>query len=192
VALVGLALLAGLAVVAAAGPATAVPAAAVPAAAVPAAGPAVGAIRRLSVAHDGPPRIVDAGDRTTILRGVNVNGLGEYYQEWPDLPSTEPLTEQDLAAIAAHGFDVVRLIVSWSRLEPAPGHLDVAYLASIRHLVAMAQRVDLYVVVDMHQDAWGPAVGTPDGVTCPAPLEPSVGWDGAPAWATALVGTAGP
>jgi endoglycosylceramidase len=147
-------------------------------------------IQPLHVAHDGSARIADGADRQTLLRGVNVNGLGEYYQEWPDLPSTEPLTEQDFAAIAAHGFDVVRLIVSWSRLEPQPGHLDTAYLGLIRQYLYLAERLDLFVVLDMHQDAWGPAVGTPDGVSCPAPLQAVVGWDGAPAWATALVGTA--
>jgi endoglycosylceramidase len=134
-------------------------------------------------------RIADDLGRTVLLRGVNVNGLGEYYQEHADLPATLPLTEAEFAAIAEHGFDVVRLILSWSRLEPQPGQIDQDYLARIEQVVGWARAHDVYVLLDLHQDAWGPAVGTPDGVECPPPLEPAIGWDGAPAWATSLVGT---
>jgi endoglycosylceramidase len=135
-------------------------------------------------------RIVDDLGRTVVLRGVNVNGLGDYYQEDPNLPATLPLTEPDVASIAAHGFDVIRLILSWSAIEPAPGHIDRGYLDRIAQVVGWARAHDVYVLLDLHQDAWGKAVATPDGVTCPAPLEPAVGWDGAPAWATQLGGTA--
>ena len=71
--------------------------------------------RPLATTRGADARIVDDLDRTVLLRGVNVNGLGEYYQEYADLPATLPLTEADFAAIAAHGFDVVRLLVTWSR-----------------------------------------------------------------------------
>ena len=134
-------------------------------------------------------RIVDDLGRTVILRGVNDNQLGEYYQDIPSLPSTIPLTEADFAQMAANGFDVVRLIISWSRLEPTPGAVDAAYLDDIAQAMQWARIHDIGVLLDMHQDAWGPWVGTPDGVTCPSPLEAGVGWDGAPQWATALVGT---
>ncbi len=134
-------------------------------------------------------RVVDDLGRTILLRGVNLNGLGEYHQEHADLPATLPLTERDLAGIAANGFDVVRLLLSWSRLEPTPGQIDTAYLDRIAEVVGWARAHDVYVLLDMHQDAWGPAVVTPDEVTCPPPLEPAVGWDGAPAWATQLAGT---
>lgn len=134
-------------------------------------------------------RIVDDLGRTVLLRGVNVNGLGEYHQEHADLPATLPLTEDDFAAMAALGFDVVRLLVTWSSLEPSPGTIDTAYLDRIEEVVGWARAHDLYVLLDMHQDAWGTHVGTPDGITCPPSLLPAIGWDGAPEWATALVGT---
>jgi len=146
-------------------------------------------LRPLHATHGAGARIVDDLGRTVILRGVNVNGLGEYYQEWPDLPSTLPLTDADFAEIAADGFNVVRLLITWSRLEPSPGAIDTAYLDRIEETVAMAKAHDVYVLLDMHQDAWGPHVDTPDGVMCPPGLTPAVGWDGAPEWATALVGT---
>jgi endoglycosylceramidase len=133
-------------------------------------------------ASDG--RIVDADGRTVLLRGINVNQLAEYAQNHPGFPTTLPLTEADLAGIAAQGFDVVRLLVSWSRLEPTPGAFDTAYVEQVRQAIRWAAAHDVAVVVDMHQDAWGPAIGTPVSETCLPGFEPAIGWDGAPAWAT--------
>ncbi|SDD80665.1 endoglycosylceramidase [Rhodococcus tukisamuensis] len=143
---------------------------------------------RLSTSTSGAPRIVDDLGRTVLLRGINVNGLGEYYQEFPDLDPTMPLTEADFAGIATQGFNVVRLIMSWSLIEPQRGVFDHSYLDKIAQATEWAKAHDIGVILDMHQDAWGPAVATPDGVSCPAPLATSVGWDGAPAWATATMG----
>lgn len=134
-------------------------------------------------------RVADDLDRSVILRGVNLNSLGEYYQEFPDLPATLALSEDDFAGMAAMGFNVVRLIVTWSRIEPQRGVIDTAYFERIAQALEWARAHDIYVLLDMHQDAWSPYVGTPDGVSCPPPLQAVVGWDGAPAWATALTGT---
>ena len=76
------------------------------------------------------------------------------------------------------------MIVSWSALEPTCGAYDTAYVARIRQAVDWAASYGLYVVPDMHQDAWGIAVDTLQDVTCPAGTFPNNGWDGAPAWAT--------
>ena len=137
------------------------------------------------------PRFVDDLGRTVILRGVNVNGLGEYYQEYKDLPSTLPLTRDDFREISSYGFNVVRLIVSWSRLEPRPGVIDRAYLERVAQTIEDARVHDIYVLIDMHQDAWGQGVQTPDGFTCPSPSTPSVAFDGAPRWATSQLGGLG-
>lgn len=139
---------------------------------------------RLHATHGPQAAIVDARGARVLLRGVNVNGLGEYYQANPELPSTVPLTSDDFQDIAALGFNSVRLIVSWSRLEPTRGAYDTAYFAKIKQALRWARLAGLYVVLDMHQDAWGIAVDTPQDVTCPAGTFPNNGWDGAPAWAT--------
>ena len=65
-------------------------------------------------------RIVDTKGREVILRGVNVNSLGQYWQG-TSKPPTLPLEKKDPARIAAIGWNLVRLIVSWSRVEPRPG-----------------------------------------------------------------------
>ncbi len=95
-----------------------------------------------------------------------------------------PATDADWAEMAADGFNVVRLLVSWSALEPTKGAFDSAYVARIHDAVDAAKAHGIYVVLDMHQDAWGKFVASPAGVTCPASSKPGIGWDGAPDWAT--------
>jgi len=129
-------------------------------------------------------RFVDAAGRTVILRGINVNGLGDYYQARADVPSNTPLKRADFDRIAALGLNSVRLLVTWSRLEPQPGVHNEAYLAEIRQAVGWARDAGLKVVLDMHQDAWGKYIATKPGEQCPLLLSPSIGWDGAPEWAT--------
>nr|WP_165978590.1 cellulase family glycosylhydrolase [Actinomadura darangshiensis] len=135
----------------------------------------------LRVAHGD---IVDAGGRTVLLRGANVNQLADYAANDPALPTVVPLTRDDFAQMASLGFDVVRLNLSWSALEPRPGAFDTGYVARIGKAVRDAADHGMYTVLDMHQDAWGKAVGTPPGTSCPPLLDRARGWDGAPAWAT--------
>jgi len=99
-----------------------------------------------------------------LLRGVNSSGTAKDAadaQSW--------VTPADIAREQALlGTNSVRYLVFWDRIEPQPGRYDQAYLD------AVAQRVRWYgdegfdVVLDLHQDVWGPAVG----------------FDGAPDWAT--------
>ncbi|WP_037176414.1 glycoside hydrolase family 5 protein [Rhodococcus sp. UNC363MFTsu5.1] len=128
--------------------------------------------------------ITDVTGRTVLLRGTNVNQLNDYAKNDPSLPATAPLERADFTRMASLGFSVARLTVAWSALEPTPGAFDEAYVARIREAVRDAADHGIYTVLDMHQDAWGKAVGTPEDVACPSPLKPGVGWDGAPAWAT--------
>lgn len=140
---------------------------------------------RLDVSHEGDrPVVVDALGRQVVLRAINVNQLGDYFQADPKQATTFPLADEDFARIASLGFDAVRLVLNWSALEPARGAFDAAYVARIRTAVAQAKAHGLYVVLDMHQDAWGKFIATKPGEACPPGLAPAVGWDGAPEWAT--------
>ncbi|MEU4826411.1 cellulase family glycosylhydrolase [Actinomadura sp. NPDC023710] len=129
------------------------------------------------------PRIVDGEDRQVLLRGVNVNQLVDFYVPRPGVPATLPLSEDDFAQMAALGLNVVRLGVSWSRIEPRPGRYDEGYLRQIDQAVAWAKRHGLYTVIDMHQDGWSNEP-TPAGTSCPFGTSRMDGYDGAPAWAT--------
>lgn len=128
--------------------------------------------------------IVDDLGRQVLLRGANVNSLGRYWQGVPTLPATLPVTADDWDTMAEHGFSVIRLIMTWSLLEPSRGVIDHAYLDQIADHVDAAAERGIYTVLDMHQDAWTDTIFTKRADDCPPGTTPAKGWDGAPAWAT--------
>ncbi len=119
-----------------------------------------------------------------MLRGVNVNQLGEYWQADTALAATQPLTRQDFVDMASLGINSVRLTLSWARLAPQRGVISDQYIEQIRQAVTWAAEHHIYVVLDMHQDAWSATVAAPKGIVCRDGTEPMKGWDGAPEWAT--------
>jgi len=150
---------------------------------VPAPGDPLPALRAVPGTTDAG-RIVDAKGREVLLRGVNVNAHVEYWQYDPDLFTTYPFTEEDADMVAAMGWNMVRLLLSWSRVEPSPGEYDETYLDEIAEAVAMLRERGVYTLIDLHQDAWGPSLVAPPDQVCPSGTRPAGGWDGAPEWAT--------
>ena len=88
-----------------------------------------------------------------------------------------PLCQSDLAQMAALGFNSLRLPLSWSLLEPERGHFSQTYLDRVAQVVEWARALGIYVIVDMHQNAYSRFVGAGEGVDLSAN-------SGAPAWAT--------
>lgn len=129
-------------------------------------------------------RFVDSAGRDVLLRGANVNSLGEYWQGVPGVDPTMPVTDADWDLMAAHGFSVVRLLISWSLVEPARGSFDQAYLDQVDAAVAALAERGIYTVLDMHQDAYTATISTAHAADCAPGTTPAKGWDGAPAWAT--------
>ena len=127
--------------------------------------------------------ISDGEGNQVLLRGVNVNQLVDFYQPQADVPATRPLTEADFAGMAAQGFNVSRLNISWSALEPTRGTLNPEYLQKITQAVDWAKKYGIYTVLDMHQDGWWNAPSEP-GTSCRPGTELMWGYDGAPTWAT--------
>lgn len=138
-------------------------------------------LRPLHVSAD--RRVVDDLDREVLLRGVNITSLGEYWQGDATLKPTEELTADDWDEMAAQGFNVVRLVVHWSQLEPTRGTLNQAYLARIDDYVTAAATHGMYTVIDMHQDAYSAFIFTSLASECTGSTSPAKGWDGAPKWA---------
>ncbi|HWA65164.1 MAG TPA: cellulase family glycosylhydrolase [Mycobacteriales bacterium] len=156
------------------------------------------------VGSNGLRQIVDSHGRTVLLRGVNIDGLVDYWQPsleppYPTSPAAYrdhrcprddphvegvPICWFDLPQMRRLGYDNIRLNVSWSLLEPRPSHIDRRYIARIAQVVGWARRQGIWVTIDMHQDAWSKYVFTPAGAKCPPPTGPTVGYDGAPKWAT--------
>jgi endoglycosylceramidase len=154
----------------------------------PPAGRAVGALHLPALHAEPDPvqggRIVDAAGREVLLRGVNVNAFVDYWAYDPSLFTAYPFTEQDADRIAGLGWNAVRLLLSWSRVEPEPGVYDDAYLDRIAGAVRVLEAHGVYTIIDLHQDAWGPSLAARPGEVCAPGTTPAFGWDGAPAWAT--------
>jgi len=101
----------------------------------------------------------DGRGRALVLRGVNFPA--EDVDDWTGARAGEDAAALD--RIAASGFNAIRLVVNWDRVEPEPGHCREDYLDLVARLARLADERRLYVVVDMHQDLFGPGFG-PHGI----------------------------
>lgn len=117
-----------------------------------------GAFPSISVDED---RFVDEFGRQVILHGINVGGLDKNGDNW-----TQP--KDRFEWLRQWGFNCIRMQTHWSEIEPECGKYDEAYLKSLDRRIEEAAKQGLYVLVDMHQDLWGPKARG----------------DGAPLWAT--------
>jgi endoglycosylceramidase len=79
-----------------------------------------------------------------------------------------PLDATDARLMQQSGFDLVRLPIAWSKLEPQRGVFSQPYLDRIAYAVSLLTSHGLYVVLDMHFLGWSPVYGG----------------SGAPPWAT--------
>jgi endoglycosylceramidase len=123
-----------------------------------------------SLGHDGR-WFTDAGGRVVMLRGFN------FVEKYPPFtPAADGFDDDDAALIAASGFNTIRLGVAFEFLMPAPGRVDRAYLASLAETVRILGRHHIYVLLDFHQDGWGPVTNG----------------NGMPAWATYTDGLPNP
>lgn len=113
----------------------------------------------------------DGLGRQLLFRGINVKVPGLFDVTFDDGRTANeqivPFTPDDAARIEQLGFNVIRLAVSWSALEPHSGAYSEAFLAGIDGVVQLARQHHFYVVIDMHQDAYSKEIGE----------------DGAPLWA---------
>lgn len=160
-------------------------------------------------------QVTDSDGRTVILRGVNIVGLeDDFYRNpdgtaagpkpfWPQDPAAydhgrcptnshasaqPPVCERDLAQMHALGFNVIRLPVSWSLLEPTPGKTNSIYVNRVAQVVGWAKRQGIYTIIDMHEDSYSRFTPETAPVTAPggivgAAREGANHADGAPPWA---------
>jgi endoglycosylceramidase len=121
--------------------------------------------------------VVDESGRTVLLRGFNSDTLLE------DGVRKAPLDDNDLAMVRNAGFNVVRLPIAWSRIEPERGRIDSGYLDTVEALVRQMSRHGLYAVLDMHFLDFGPRFGGSGAPTWAAlPLVPELPWFPSELW----------
>jgi endoglycosylceramidase len=130
-----------------------------------------GAETRASPLWSDGAHLRDQAGRVALLRGVNARVDGVFDVTFDDgrvaLEPIPPLTAADCTRMRELGFDLLRLPINWSGVEPAPGAYDDAYLARVDAAIACAADAGLFVIVDLHQDAYSKEIGE----------------DGAPLWA---------
>ena len=174
--------------------------------------PPPGALPWLHVEHPGTglPYIADDKARLVLLHGAIPQGLIDFYStadssridpppfypidpaaydgrcpdNSPYMPAP-PLCKEDIAAMAALGFNSVRLPLSWSLLEPERGRINRLYIDRVAQVVGWAKEAGMYVIIDMHQNAFSRYVGRSSPVPLPKGGVANLRYNtGAPAWAT--------
>jgi len=116
------------------------------------------------------PFIHDAQGRALILRGINIDG----YAKWNPLPD---ITEPEVDHIAhAWGMNFARVILTWDKVEPQEGTIDMAYLDGMATRLDWFEQRGIRVMLDMHQDTYGRRC-------IPDTMPPQCPGDGAPLWA---------
>src|SRR5262249_1547283 len=113
----------------------------------------------------------DAAGRIAVLRGVNARIEGVFDVTFDDgrtpLEPIPPLDATDCTRMRALGFDLLRLPINWSGIEPTRDSFDEAYLDRVDAAVRCAADAGVYVLIDLHEDAYSKEIGE----------------DGAPLWA---------
>ena len=116
-------------------------------------------------------RLVDALGREVSVRGINARIEGLFDVEFDDgRTALEPIpafTLEDAQAMVRYGFNVLRLPINWSGLEPYEGQFSASYFDQLDQIIDLCRDAGLYVLLDFHQDAWSKEIGE----------------DGAPLWA---------
>src|SRR5580692_11872638 len=100
----------------------------------------------------------DGTGRQLLFRGYNAKVTTLFDVTFDDgrVPEeTFPdLSEAEAARIEQLGWNVLRIPVSWSELEPHPLQYASAFLSKLDAVLAMAAAHHFYVILDMHQDAY--------------------------------------
>ena len=120
-------------------------------------------------------RLVDQRRREVTLRGVNARARGIFDVTFADgrlpLEDIPVFDDGDAARMQGFGFNLLRLPLSWSALEPLRGAYDPAYLDRVAAIVDACARHGILVLLDFHQDAFSKEIGE----------------DGAPRWVLDLL-----
>jgi endoglycosylceramidase len=136
----------------------------------------------------GGPFLYDSQGRVVFLHGVDAVYKRAPFELYADPKQPWNFSAADASLMARLGFDVVRLGMTWSGLEPGtakandpaicdpgkptnPHQLNMRvldrYLARLKQTVALLGRYHIFTILDMHQDVYSESF---DG-------------EGAPAWA---------
>lgn len=122
--------------------------------------------------------LVDQYGRTVLLHGVNNVDKNPPYMQAGDGVT---ITPDDARLLAGHGFNSVRLGVSFDAIMPEQGVIDTAYLGRVSAVVDVLAAEGIYTLLDNHQDGlssiWNGNGFPPWSLTSrPAPNEANAGF----------------
>lgn len=113
-----------------------------------------------------PRYITDDQGRALILHGLNTASSAKGPSGLPWIGQGDVAREARLL-----GTNSVRYLIQWKNVEPSPGRYDDGYLDQVARRLVWYRDQGMHVILDMHQDIFGPAACKGAG-------------NGAPAWAT--------
>ncbi|MBB6437515.1 endoglycosylceramidase [Streptomyces candidus] len=102
----------------------------------------------------GIPKLTDEHGRVLTLRGWNVEDKTHRGDRALSL-----VTEKHFRDMSGQGFNFARLLVYWDDLEAERGQYSEKYLRKIDRILGWAHRYGVKVLIDGHQDVFGPAFG---------------------------------
>ncbi|EGG04240.1 family 5 glycoside hydrolase [Melampsora larici-populina 98AG31] len=144
----------------------------------------------LSIKHQ---HFIDQHNRISLLKGISISGNSKLPSNSAELNLHEPqeffknhrsvsfignpinLTDASfhLNQLKTLGFELIRLVICWESIEHfGPGEYDEEYLNYIGKLIEICEGLNLWVIIDCHQDVWSRLTGG----------------SGAPGWTLDLVG----
>ena len=127
------------------------------------------------IAAPGGPYLYDSQGRVVFFHGADAVYKHAPYELYPDPGKPWNFSTSDASLMARLGFNVVRLGMTWSGLEPGnappndpaicddgkpanPGQFDRAvldrYVARLTRTVDLLGRFHIYTILDMHQDVY--------------------------------------
>lgn len=99
-------------------------------------------------------KLVDSLGREVYFHGTNV-----VVKSFPWHPETEgfsdgTFSEQDMQLLKSLGLNVIRLGFMWPGLEQSRGKYNETYIQVMQKIVTLSEKYGIYVLLDMHQDAF--------------------------------------
>lgn len=110
-------------------------------------------------------KFVDEFGRQRIFNGVNYCDKGDFTQ-WGGSKTYrlngDENSEKTVCRLSENGFNIIRLGVTWSAIEPEPNKYNEEYIDRIEAFANLCEKYGIYFILDMHQDLYGgPSDGAP-------------------------------